>query len=84
MSTEQIDTNSRPKPRPFVPKPSESSTPSSATTGENDKLVKKPFVRKPHLTDRPFKNEALEKLRADLNQKKPAGKKYNKNNVRHK
>ena len=38
----------------------------AAAESEKQAAVKKPFVRKPHLTQRPFHNESLVSLRAGL------------------
>lgn len=77
MSTEQ--NTSRPKPHPFVPKQSASSTPSSATKDAKEPLVKKPFVRKPHLTERPFaQNSELKKLRESMPKQTPRKRSNNK------
>lgn len=81
MSTEQ--NTPRPKPHPFVPKDSKSSQQTSTTTDSagtsSVPSPKKPFVRKPHLTERPFaQNSELKKLRESMPEKQNPRKRYNK------
>lgn len=74
MTTEQ--STSRPKPHPPVKKvePEKSSSSTTSSPAEKPK-----FVRKPHLTERPFQNEELKKFRASMSEPKRNGRKqYNK------
>lgn len=64
-----------PKPHP----PASKLVPIQPTAKESTPSVKRPFVRKPHLTDRPLRdNGDLAKLRNELTKAKPARKPYNK------
>jgi hypothetical protein len=65
-----------PKPHP----PATKLIPIQPTAKESTPSVKRPFVRKPHLTDRPLRdNAALEKMKNDLIKSKPARKPYKRN-----
>lgn len=74
MTTEQ--STSRPKPHPPVKKVEPQESSSSTTSSPSPK---KPFVRKPHLTERPFQNPELRKFRESMPEPKRNGRKqYNK------
>jgi len=38
---------------------------------EQKPVIKRPFVRKPHLTDKPFKNEQMKALQKSMENLKP-------------
>lgn len=60
-------TTEAPKPKPPVAK----LEPIQPTAKESTPSVKRPFVQKPHLTDRPFQNDALKKLRSEMPNERP-------------
>ena len=59
----------RPKPGPPKGQTAAKSAPEQVQKSTPDQ--KKPYVFKPHLTARPFKNEQLEALRASMKNVKP-------------
>lgn len=74
-----MTTNETPRPKPAPPKKSlqdiEATTPLKTVTNEKPK-----FVRKPHLTEKPFRShEGLQALKKSMDQ---AGKKTQKKPVR--
>jgi len=66
----------RPKPAPPKPKPTAEAPVKAANT---PKAEKPKFVRKPHLTERPFKaHEGLLELQKQLEKKSPSQARSNK------
>lgn len=55
-----------------------------AAEREKKAAAKKPFVRKPHLTDRPFQNDSLKALRDEMQKKQQRNTRSKRVNIKNK